>query len=48
MESVGLLKATMVAKGMASYMQQDSASQGQTLASPFYCYKIVVVADESI
>ena len=48
MESAGLLGATAVAGGTASWTQQGSASLVQTSASTFYCYKVVVAADETI
>ena len=48
MESAGLLGATAVAGGTASWTQQGSASLVQTSASTFHRYKVVVAADETI
>ena len=47
MESAGLLGATAVAGGTASWTQQGSASLVQTSASTFHRYKVVVAADET-
>ena len=47
MEFAGILGATAVAGGTASWTQQDSVSLVQTPASIFYRYKVVVVTDET-
>ena len=47
MEFAGLFGTTAVAGGTASWMQQGSASLVQTSALTFYCYKVVVTADET-
>ena len=46
MEFAGLLGATAIVGGTASWTQQGSASLVQTSASTFHRYKVVVAADE--
>ena len=48
MESTGLLRAIIIVGDTARWTQQDLASLVQISASNFDCYKVVVVADETI
>ena len=47
MKSAGLLVATAVVGGTASWIEQGSALMVQTSASTFHRYKVVVAADET-
>ena len=47
MESTGLLRATAVVKGMASWTQQGSAFLVQISALIFYRYEVVITTDET-